>query len=339
MRYSRLGNSGLIVSRLAFGTMTLGSGMAPALARIGSSEATRLIHQALDAGVNLFDTANVYHAGESEKMLGAALGGRREQAVIATKVGMRMSERIDDSGLSARNIHRSLDLSLERLGTDHVDLLLCHRTDPTTPLEETLSALDDVVRAGKVRYLGFSNWPAWLAAKAVGLQRQNNLAPFITGQMYYSLVGRELEHEYAPFARDAGIGTMVWSPLAGGFLSGKYSRADPTGGNGRINQFDLMPFDRERGYNVVEVAREIALTREMPVSAIALAWLTEAPTVSSVIVGFSDAGQLTQNLAAAQLTLTLDERARLDQVSSIAPPYPHSFLANFKHDSAITAVS
>jgi len=339
MRYSRLGNSGLIVSRLAFGTMTLGSGMAPALARIGSGEATRLIHQALDAGVNLFDTANLYHAGESEKMLGAALGGRREQAVIATKVGMRMSERIDDSGLSARNIHRSLDLSLERLGTDHVDLLLCHRTDPTTPLEETLRALDDLVRAGKVRYLGFSNWAAWLAAKAVGLQRQNNLAPFITGQMYYSLVGRELEHEYAPFARDAGIGTMVWSPLAGGFLSGKYSRADPTGGNGRINQFDLMPFDRERGYDVVEVAREIALARDVPVSAVALAWLADAPTVSSVIVGFSDAGQLTQNLAAAQLVLTPDERARLDQVSSIATPYPHSFLANFNHDPAITAVS
>jgi aryl-alcohol dehydrogenase-like predicted oxidoreductase len=339
MRYSRLGNSGLIVSRLAFGTMTLGSGMAPALARVDSSEAERLIHQALDAGVNLFDTANVYHTGESERILGAALAGRREQAVIATKVGMRMGERIDDSGLSARNIHRSLDQSLERLGTDHVDLLLCHRTDPTTPLEETLQALDEVVRAGKVRYVGFSNWPAWLAAKAVGLQRQHNLAPFITGQMYYSLVGRELEHEYVPFARDAGIGTMAWSPLAGGFLTGKYTRADPTGGNGRINQFDLMPFDRERGYDVVDVARQIALARDVPVSAVALAWLADAPTVSSVLVGFADGSQLTQNLAAAQLVLTAEERARLDEVSAISPLYPNSFLANFSQDPAIVAVS
>jgi len=339
MRYSRLGNSGLIVSRLAFGTMTLGSGMAPALARIGSGEADRLIHEALDAGVNLFDTANVYHAGESERMLGAALAGRREQAVIATKVGMRMSDRLDDSGLSARNIHHSLNLSLQRLGTDHVDLLLCHRTDPTTPLEETLQALDDVVRAGKVRYIGFSNWPAWLAAKAVGLQRLNNLAPFITGQMYYSLVGRDLEHDYVPFALDAGISTMVWSPLASGFLSGKYTRADPTGGNGRINQFDLMPFDRERGYDIVEVASQIALSRDVPVSAVALAWLADAPTVASVILGFSDARQLTQNLSAAELVLSADERARLDEASAIAPPYPQSFLANFRNDPAITAVT
>jgi aryl-alcohol dehydrogenase-like predicted oxidoreductase len=339
MRYSRLGNSGLIVSRLAFGTMTLGSGMTPSLARIGSDDAARLIHEALDAGVNLFDTANLYHFGESERMLGAALAGRRERAVIATKVGMRMSDRIDDAGLSARNIHHSLNLSLQRLGTDHVDLLLCHRTDPTTPLEETLQALDDVVRAGKVRYVGFSNWPAWLAAKAVGLQRQNNLAPFITGQMYYSLVGREVEHDYVPFALDAGIGTMVWSPLAGGFLSGKYTRADPTGGNGRISQFELVPFDRERGYGVVEVAREIALDRDVSVSAVALAWLTDAPTVASVIIGFGNASQMTQNLGASELVLTAEERTRLDHASAIAAPYPHSFLAGFQQDAAITAVT
>jgi aryl-alcohol dehydrogenase-like predicted oxidoreductase len=337
VRYARLGNSGLIVSRMAFGTMTMGSGMAAALARLDSSESDRLIHKALDVGVNLFDTANVYHGGESERILGAALGKRRNEAVVVTKVGMRMSGRLDDVGLSARHISQSLDASLERLGTDHVDLLLCHRTDPLTPLEETLSALDRAVQAGKVRYIGFSNWPAWLAAKAVTLQKANGWAPFVAGQMYYSLLGRELEHDYVPFALDAGIGTMVWSPLAGGFLSGKYSRTDPTGGNGRVSALKVVSFDEEHGYDIVDIVRQIADDRGVPPAAVALAWLADAPAVSTVIIGFSNEDQMTQNLEASDLVLTVEERTRLDAVSRIDAPYPHSFLAQFDADAALEA--
>ncbi len=339
MRYSRLGNSGLIVSRIAFGTMTIGSKMTPALARIGSSDADRMVHQALDAGVNFFDTANVYHAGESERILGAALGARRHEAVIATKVGMRMSPRLDDAGLSARNIHQSLDTSLRDLGSDHVDLLLCHRSDPITPLEETLAALDAAVKAGKVRYIGFSNWPAWLAAKAVALQKANGWAPFVTGQMYYSLVGRDIEHDYVPMALDAGVGTMVWSPLAGGFLSGKYTREDPTGGGGRIASFDFLRFEREKGYAIVEVLKSIASARGVPVAAVAIAWLADRPTVSTVIIGFANDSQLTQNLAAADIVLSAEENARLEAASAPELPYPQSFLARFAKDPATVAVS
>jgi aryl-alcohol dehydrogenase-like predicted oxidoreductase len=323
---------------MAFGTMTMGSGMNPALARLGSSESDRLIGQALDAGVNFFDTANVYHGGESERILGAALGARRNDAVIATKVGMRMSNRLDDSGLSARNINQSLNASLERLGTDHVDVLLCHRNDPTTPLEETLAALDRVVQEGKVRYLGFSNWPAWEAAKAVALQKANGWAPFVTGQMYYSLVGRDIEHDYVPFALDAGVGTMVWSPLAGGFLSGKYTRDNPTGGGGRIATLDIVPFDRERGFDIVDVLREIAGERGTSVAAIALSWLADRPSVSTVIIGFADETQMRQNLEASDLILTEDERARLDAAASVELPYPQSFLSRFAKDPAVVAV-
>jgi aryl-alcohol dehydrogenase-like predicted oxidoreductase len=339
MRYARLGNSGLIVSRMAFGTMTMGSGMMPSLARLGSSESDRLIHQALDAGVNFFDTANAYHGGESERILGAALGDRRNDAVISTKVGMRMSKRLDEAGLSARNINQSLDASLTRLGTDHVDVLFCHRTDPTTPLEETLAALDRVVQAGKVRYIGFSNWPAWLAAKAVALQKANGWAPFVTGQMYYSLVGRDIEHDYVPFALDAGVGTMVWSPLAGGFLSGKYTREDPTGGGGRVASLDIVPFDRERGYDIVEVLRAIAAERGTSVAAIALAWLADQPSVSTVIIGFANETQMRQNLEASDLVLTGEERARIEAVAAVRPPYPQSFLNRFAKDPAVVSVA
>jgi aryl-alcohol dehydrogenase-like predicted oxidoreductase len=338
MRYARLGNSGLIVSRMAFGTMTMGSNMGAALSKLDSSESARLIHEALDSGVNLFDTANIYHYGESERFLGAALAGRRNDAVIVTKVGMRLSPRLDDTGLSARNINQSLDLSLQRLGTDHVDVLLCHRTDPSTPLEETLAALDRVVQAGKVRYIGFSNWPAWLAAKAVTLQKANGWAPFVTGQMYYSLVGRELEHEYVPFALDAGVGTMVWSPLAGGFLSGKYTREDPTGGGGRVTSFNIVPFDHERGYDIVDVARQIAAERGVSVAAVALAWLADAPSVSTVVMGFSNEQQMKQNLEASDLILTAEERERLDATSALSLPYPRSFLKQFDKDPALLAL-
>lgn len=333
MRYSRLGESGLLVSRLAFGTMTLGAAWKGPLAAIDEGECTTLVNRALDCGLNFFDTADVYHRGESETLFGRALGKRRGEAVIATKVGMRMDQGLQNAGLSARHIHGSIDASLSRIGTDWVDVFICHRPDPLTPLNETLTALDAVVRAGKARYIGFSNWPAWLAAKAITMQEANGLARFVTGQMYYSLIARDIEHEYVPLALDAGIGTMVWSPLSSGFLSGKYTRDDPGGQNGRLASMDLLPFDREQGHCIVDVLKQIAEARGVPVAAVALAWVLERPAVATAIIGFSSAAQFDANLAAADLQLTPDERTALDTVSAPAIPYPQNFIARFEADA------
>lgn len=337
MRYSKLGNSGLVVSRLAFGAMTLGSAV-PIMAGITGDGVNRLVGAALDRGINFFDTADIYHNGESETLLGQALSARRHEAVIATKVGMRISRRLDDAGLSARHILRSLDLSLQRLGTDWIDLYICHRPDPVTPLEETLRALDDTVRAGKVRYLGFSNWPAWLAAKAIQIQKANGWAPFVSGQMYYSLVARDIEEEYIPMALDAGVGTMVWSPLSSGFLSGKYTREDPQGAGGRLANLDLMPFDRERGYATIDVLRKIATSHDVSVAAVAIAWLLDRPSVSTAIIGFTSEAQFEANIAAAELRLTPEETAELDAISAQDAPYPNSFIRRFASDPVFAAM-
>lgn len=339
MRYSKLGNSGLIVSKLAFGTMTLGGAWKGPLAAFDQSGSSTLVSQALDAGINFFDTADVYHQGESETLLGKALGDHRSDAIIATKVGMRMAPGLSDAGLSARHIHASIDASLRRLGTDWVDVYICHRPDPLTPIEETLAALDAVVRAGKVRYIGFSNWPAWLAAKAIAMQTANGLARFVTGQMYYSLLARDIEHDFAPMARDAGVGTMVWSPLSSGFLSGKYTREDPEGANGRLNSMDIRPFDRERGYTIVDALKAIADAREVPVAAVALSWVLDRPTVSTAIIGFTSPAQFDANLAAADLALTPEEIATLDTASAPVIPYPQNFIARFETDARAKAIA
>jgi aryl-alcohol dehydrogenase-like predicted oxidoreductase len=242
MLYNCLGDTGLVVSRLAFGAMTFGTaeGAYASIFKVGQDLANELVACSLDRGVNFFNTADAYANGDSETMLGRALGARRQDAVIATKVGMRTGEPLLRSGLSRRYVLNAAEDSLRRLGTDYIDVYLAHRPDPHTPLEETVDAFDLLVRQGKVRYVGFSNWPAWQAAKAIGLQKTSGAAPFCAAEMYYSLVGRDLEHEILPFARDAGVGIMVWSPLAGGFLSGKYTRADPTGGGGRLTGFDFI---------------------------------------------------------------------------------------------------
>lgn len=338
MRYSKLGNSGLVVSRLAFGTMTLGARWGGPLAAIDAAGADRLVGRALDAGVNFFDTADVYHAGESETLLGTSLGTRREEAIIATKVGMRAGSKMLQSGLSARHIHLSIDASLKRMATDWTDVLICHRPDPLTPLEEVLIALDAVVRSGKARYLGFSNWPAWLAAKAIAMQRASGFAPFVTGQMYYSLLARDIEVDYIPMAQDAGVGTMVWSPLSSGFLSGKYTREDPEGQGGRLASLDLLPFDRARGHDIVDVLRDIAAAHGVPVAAAALAWVLGRSTVASAIIGFSSAAQFDANMAAAGVELTPEELARLDAVSACPLPYPQNFISRFAADPLARAL-
>jgi aryl-alcohol dehydrogenase-like predicted oxidoreductase len=329
MKYSRLGETGLVVSRLAFGGMTFGSAANPTFAsvyKVDQSGADALIGRALDAGVNFFNTADVYAGGDSERMLGKAIGANRKQVIIATKVGNRMGPSLIESGLSRRHILTAAEGSLTRLGTDYIDVYLVHKADTLTPVEETIEALEDLVRHGKVRYVGFSNWPAWMAAKAIGIQRARGWTQFRAAEMYYSLVGRDLEHEVVPLCSDAGVGVMVWSPLAGGFLSGKYTRANPKGESGdRLGGFDFLPYDRERGYRLIDLLQSLAARRGASPAQISLAWLLTRPAVSSILVGASKVTQLEDNLKAIEITLDSDELAQLDSATTPAIPYPQWF--------------
>ena len=335
MLYSRLGRSGLVVSRLSLGTMTFtrGGGNA-AIAKTDQAAADRILARALDAGVNFVDTADVYADGESEEMLGALLKGRRDRVVLATKAGWRLGASLMDSGLSAVHLHRSIDASLRRLATDHVDLYIAHRNDLNTPLEETLVALDAIVRSGKARYLGFSNWPAWKVAAAVQFQRDHGLAEFSHGQMMYSLVGRGIEDEVAPMMAHFGLGLTVWSPLAGGFLSGKYTRENLGDAANRLSGFDQIPFDKDAGFALLDTLRGVADAHGASVAQVALAWLLAKPVVSSVILGASKIEQLDDNLGASELALTADEVTQLDKATRPTPSYP-GWVVNVP-DAAIT---
>jgi aryl-alcohol dehydrogenase-like predicted oxidoreductase len=330
MQYTTLGSTGLIVSRLAFGAMTFTAGNKDigSIYKVGGKLADELVGRSLDAGVNLFDTADAYANGESETLLGAALKPHREQVVISTKVGFRSGAPLTQSGLSRRHILWSVDQSLKRLGTDWIDVYIAHREDPVTPLDETLQALDAVVRAGKVRYLGFSNWSAWKVSAALEIQRARGLAPFTHGQMHYSLLGRDIERDVIPMMRRYGLGLTVWSPLASGFLSGKYTRATLASPDNRYSGFDILPFDKEQGFKLVEQMRNIATTRERSVSQIAIAWLLARAAVSSVLLGATKLQQLEDNLSAADLTLTEAEIALLDAATPLPPVYPNGFIDN-----------
>ena len=328
MLYSRLGSTGLIVSRLSFGTMTFtaGGGNA-AIARTSQADADRMIGTVIDAGINFIDTADVYSEGQSEEMLGKALGKRRDQVVLATKAGWRSGAPLNRSGLSALHLHRSIDESLTRLGTDHVDVYIAHRDDANTPLEETLQALDAIVRAGKARYLGFSNWSAWKVAAALELQRANGWAPFTHGQMMYSLLARDVEHEVVPMMRRYGLGLTAWSPLAGGFLSGKYTRENLSDPDNRLSGFDMIPFDKDKGFALVDDLRAIGTAHGASVAQVAIAWALSRDIVSSVVLGASKLSQLDDNLKAVGLALTADEIARLDAATATRPGYP-TFVVN-----------
>ncbi|MGH8017665.1 MAG: aldo/keto reductase [Opitutaceae bacterium] len=311
MHYSTLGSSGLVVSRLAFGAMTFTAGNKDmsTVFKVGAELADQLVGRALDAGVNLFDTADGYAGGESETLLGRALKSRRSEVVIATKVGFCTGPPLTQAGLSRRHILWSVDQSLQRLATDWIDLYIVHREDPFTPLEETLAALDATVRAGKVRYLGFSNWPAWRVAAAMEIQKANGFAPFTHRQMNYSLLGRDVERDIIPALRHYGLGLTVWSPLASGFLSGKYTRESLSDPDNRYSGFDILPFDKERGFALVERMREIARTHEASVPQVALAWLLGRDAVSSVILGASKLHQLEDNLGAGDVKNSRTRRA------------------------------
>jgi len=327
MRYNLLGRSGLAVSELCLGTMTFGGsdGMWGVIGQLRQDEADALVKAALDAGINFFDTANVYANGVSEQILGQSLrnlGVNRHEVVIATKVLAPMGQGPNAAGASRGHILDQIEASLKRLQLDHVDLYQIHGVDPATPVEETMEALDILVRRGTVRYVGLSNWAAWQVAKALGISTARGLAKVVSLQSYYTLVGRELEREIVPMALSEGVGLMVWSPLAGGFLSGKYAREDEKSGDGRRAIFDFPPVDRDRGYAVIDVLRTIAAGKNATVAQVAIAWLLHQKAVSSVIIGAKRPDQLTDNLGAVDLTLSAEELTALDEVSKLSPEYP-----------------
>ena len=327
MQFTTLGTTGLPVSRLAFGAMTFTAGNQDiqSIYKVGAQAAATLVGRAIEAGVNFFDTADGYAGGESETLLGQALKARRNEVVIATKVGFRSGPPLTQAGLTRRHILWSVDQSLRRLGTDWIDVYIVHREDPHTPLEETLPALDAVVRSGKVRYLGFSNWSAWRVAAAVEIQRANGLARFTHGQMHYSLLGRDVERDVVPMMRRYGLGLTVWSPLSSGFLSGKYTRESLSDPANRYSGFDILPFDKEHGFRVVDRLRTIAASHKASVAQVALAWLLARDCVTSVILGASQLRQLEDNLGAVNVKLTAEELAELDAATPLAPVYPNWF--------------
>jgi aryl-alcohol dehydrogenase-like predicted oxidoreductase len=324
MLYSQLGNTGTFVSRLCFGTMTFGGAgtIYQAIGGLTQENADALVGQTLDAGVNFFDTANVYAIGESETMLGKALGAKRKDVVVASKVYGRMAAGANDVGLSRLHIMRSIEDSLKRLGTDYIDLYQIHGFDPLTPMEETLGALTDLVRQGKVRYIGCSNLAAWQIMKALGISAKEHLEKFVTLQAYYSLAGRELERELVPMMLDQKIGLLVWSPLAGGFLSGKFTRAGVSEEDSRRSKFGFPPVNLEKTYDIIEAMQKIAERTGGTVAQIALAWLLYQPSVTSVIIGAKKAGQLKDNLAAVDVKLEAADLETLNKVSALAPEYP-----------------
>jgi aryl-alcohol dehydrogenase-like predicted oxidoreductase len=340
MKYALLGNTGLIVSRLAFGAMTFTAGNKDigSVYKVGAALADQLVGRSLEAGINFFDTADAYAGGESEALLGAALKPHRARVVIASKVGFRSGSPLTQSGLSRRHILWSIDQSLKRLGTDWLDVYIAHREDRDTPLEETLEALDAVVRAGKVRYLGYSNWSAWKAAAALEIQKANGLAPFTHGQMHYSLLGRDVERDVIPMMRRYGMGLTVWSPLASGFLSGKYTRETLANPDNRMSGFDFFPFDKDQGFKLVERVRAIAGKHDASVAQAAIAWLLAKDAVTSVLVGATKPHQLDDNLAAVDLKLTEADIAELDAATPLAPVYPNWFIENLADRSTAQAL-
>ena len=322
MNYRSLGGTGLRVSELCFGTMTFGGeGMYTVIGSTEQAEADRLVGACLDAGINFFDTADVYSGGRSEQILGKALGARRKDVVVATKARGRTGPGPNQLGLSRGHIMEAVDASLQRLGTDYIDLYQINGFDALTPWEETLRALDDLVRAGKVRYLGASNLAAWQLMKALGVSARDRLARFETLQAYYSLAGRDLERELVPLMESERVGLLVWSPLAGGFQGGKISRNQKAEGTRRAS-FNFPPVNEERAYAVLDVLGAIAKAREVSVARLALAWLLHRPFTTSVIIGARNDTQLKDNLAAADLALSADELQRLDVASALPPEYP-----------------
>jgi aryl-alcohol dehydrogenase-like predicted oxidoreductase len=328
MNYRMLGRTGLYVSELCFGAMTFGGeGFWKVVGTQGQSEADKLVARSLEAGINFFDTADVYSNGVSEQMLGKALGARRKDVILATKVRGRTGPGINEVGLSRGHIMDSVHNSLRRLGTDYIDLYQIHGYDIVTPLDETLRALDDLVRQGKVRYLGASNLAAWQLMKSLGISEHRGLSRFESLQAYYSIAGRDLERELVPLMKDQQMGLMVWSPLAGGFLSGKFRRDSQGPEGARRAAFDFPPVDKERAYNIIDAMDTIAQAHGVSVARVALAWLLHQPHVTTLIIGAKTSEQLEDNLAAPALKLTPEQLATLNTASTLPLEYPGWMIA------------
>ena len=326
MEYRQLGSSGLQISALTLGTMTFGG--AGNFAKVGATDlagARRQIDMCLDAGINLIDTADVYSGGASEEIVGEAIRDKRDDVLLASKVRMPMGDGPNDQGLSRHHVISGCEASLKRLGTDHLDLYQVHEWDGMTPPEETLGALQYLVDTGRVRYVGVSNYAAWQLMKTLGVAERDHLARFVSQQIYYSLQERSAEYELIPLAIDQALGTLVWSPLAGGLLSGKYRRGqDAPEGSRHLTDWNEPPvYDEDKLYDTIDVLVEIADEHGVSAAQVALAWLLTRPTISSVIVGARTDEQLADNLAAAELTLSADELGRLDEVSRPDLLYPY----------------
>ena len=328
MKYNRLGNTGLQVSELCFGTMTFSGKdfLGGVVGKQTQTEATQLIARALEARINFIDTANVYALGESEMMTGQALkdiGVKRSDVVLGTKVFGRMASGPNDIGASRGHIMDSVSVSLERLQTDHIDLYQIHQADIATGVEETMRALDDLVSQRMVRYVGVSNWEAWRIMKANGIADKRGWSRIETNQAYYSIAGRDLEQELVPLMADQQIGCLVWSPLAGGYMAGKYTPGGEAQEPGRRAAFDFPPIDKDKADRIVAAMRPIAQAHGVSVARVALAWVRQKPFVTSTIIGAKTLAQLNDNLEAVSLTLTADEIAALDAISADRPQYPH----------------
>lgn len=329
MRYNQLGNTGLFVSELCLGTMTFGAAGSGstwgAIADVDQAAADTIVERSLAAGINFIDTANVYSGGVSEQMLGQALQNLnvpRKDVVIATKFYGQMGDKPNDRGASRGHILDQVEASLERMQLDYIDLYQIHATDTVTPIEETLRALDDLVSRDLVRYIGLSNWAAWRIAKALGISERKGYARFETVQAYYSIAGRDLEREIVPLLKEEKMGLMVWSPLAGGLLSGKYGPGAPGNGEGRRANFDFPPVNKDRAWDCVAVMREIAARHNASVAEVALAYILAKPFVTSVIIGAKRLEQLEENIKAVDLHLTVEDMTRLDEVSALPAEYP-----------------
>ena len=339
MKYRFLGHTGLCVSELCFGAMTFGTGFF-GIGQVDQDGANALIKRALDGGINFFDTADVYSRGESETLLGRALdhaGVKRDDVVIATKVRGAMSDAatsgqgdVNNVGLSRKHIIASCEASLKRLGCDHIDLYQIHGYDDRTPLDETMRALDDLVRQGKVRYIGCSNLSGWQIVKANAQADRHGGARFCSLQAYYSLLGRDLELDLLPMCRDEGVGVMVWSPLAGGFLSGKFRRGQPAPDDSRRANFDFPPIDRERGFDLIELLHALAKEKGVTVPQLSLSWLLQNDAVSTLVIGAKKMSQLEDNLGAVDVQWTEAELTKVAEATAVPSLYPYWMIERMK---------
>ena len=339
MKYNLLGKTGLKVSELCLGTMTFGGkGYFKPIGTLGQEPIDALMKRSIDGGINFIDTANVYSEGWSEELTGKSirnLGLHRDDLVLATKVRAKMGEGPNDSGLTRKHIMQQAEASLRRLQVDYIDLYQIHSYDPLTPFEETLSALDDLVRSGKVRYIGASNLAAWQLMKSLAISERHHLEKFVSLQAYYTIAGRDLERELLPLIQDQHIGLMVWSPLAGGLLSGKYNRDKDKDASGRRINFDFPPVNRDRAFDIIDQLQILAQAKNTSVAGLALAWLLHQAAVTTVIIGANTMEQLDDNLKSIELKFTPDELDKLDKLSQLPPEYPGWMLARTGGDRKI----